>query len=249
MTSSNEHNHVVDPYHKLLAGNRHWVKFMHETHPHFFPGPPSQTPHTLWIGCGDSRVPETTITEALPGEIFVNRNLGNQVRYDDESLMATLSYAVEELLTDFAQIVIVCGHTECGAVSASYRARETADAGRTPITIPHQRPDAPLNRFLAPLTSSIRNLVEWLGISSVPEREALPLLIRENVRAQVDNLSRTEVVQNAWKTRPIGQELLIHGWVYDIRTGFITELVTYGPDILREDGKLSGDATEVSTGI
>ncbi|KAJ3970918.1 carbonic anhydrase [Lentinula raphanica] len=248
MTSSDEHNHV-DPYHKLLAGNRHWVKFMHETHPHFFPGPPSQTPHTLWIGCGDSRVPETTITEALPGEIFVNRNLGNQVRYDDESLMATLSYAVEELLTDFAQIVIVCGHTECGAVSASYRARETADAGRTPITIPHQRPDAPLNRFLAPLTSSIRNLVEWLGISSVPEREALPLLIRENVRAQVDNLSRTEVVQNAWKTRPIGQELLIHGWVYDIRTGFITELVTYGPDILREDGKLSGDATEVSTGI
>ncbi|KAJ4474849.1 carbonic anhydrase [Lentinula aciculospora] len=229
----------------MFEANKLWVddlKGLQEKHSFCLPPPlptpdqfptGGQRPHTLWIGCGDSRVPETVVTGAVPGEIFVNRNVGNQVRFDDDSLMATLAFAVEELVVRPGDPdIIVCGHTECGAVSAGFRAFEEGrvDPGRTPVTIPTQRADSPLNRFLAPLTTSIGNLITKLGISSAPGREAIPALIQENVRAQVDNLCETEVIQNAWATRPPGQELYVHGWEYDIRSGLITSLVTRGPD-------------------
>ncbi|KAF8825489.1 hypothetical protein HHX47_DHR6000283 [Lentinula edodes] len=68
----------TDPIAEMLSGNAQWAKAVTESDPDFFPTTArAQYPHTLWIGCGDSRVPETVITGAKPGDIFVKRNIGN----------------------------------------------------------------------------------------------------------------------------------------------------------------------------
>ncbi|KAJ3820511.1 carbonic anhydrase [Lentinula raphanica] len=213
---------------QMLSGNNRWADSVQSTNPNFFPqSARGQSPHTLWIGCGDSRVPETVITGTRPGDIFVNRNVGNQVQFGDENLMATLEFAVVAL---GVRNVIVCGHTGCGAVIASFKASRTIVPGRTPITLDPFPADSPLNRFLAPLTTSIANLITSLQISAVGEEEAVPILVRENIKMQVDNLCETEVIKNAWRNRPQGQELTVHGWLYDIASGRIQDLeVSRGP--------------------
>ncbi|KAJ3809172.1 carbonic anhydrase [Lentinula aff. lateritia] len=201
----------------MLSGNVQWADNVQQTNPNFFPESAgrAQSPHTLWIGCGDSRVPETVITGTRPGDIFVNRNVGNQVQFNDENLMATLTFAVDQL------------GVRNGVAS------KTVIPGRTPITLDVYSADSPLNRFLAPLTTSIANLVPSLQISSVVEAEAIPVLIRENVKVQVDNLCETEVIQNAWRTRPVGEELTVYGWLYDVGTGRIQDMeISRGPDSL-----------------
>ncbi|KAJ3720078.1 carbonic anhydrase [Lentinula raphanica] len=210
---------------QMLSGNNRWADSVQSTNPNFFPqSARGQSPHTLWIGCGDSRVPETVITGTRPGDIFVNRNVGNQVQFGDENLMATLEFAVVQL---GVRNVIICGHTGCGAVIASFRASRSIVPGRTPITMDPFPADSPLNRFLAPLTTSIANLITSLQISAVGEEEAVPILVRENIKMQVDNLCETEVIKNAWRNR---QELTVHGWLYDIASGRIQDLeISRGP--------------------
>ncbi|GAW07919.1 carbonic anhydrase [Lentinula edodes] len=177
----------TDPIAEMLSGNAQWAKAVTESDPDFFPTTArAQYPHTLWIGCGDSRVPETVITGAKPGDIFVKRNIGNQARHDDESLMATLTFAVEVLGVEH---VIICGHSGCGAVAASLAAsrRETVPGQDPIITIEGFPADSPLNLWLAPLTIFIRSL----GLSSTPHEEALPVAVRENIIAQVNSANRT----------------------------------------------------------
>ena len=79
-----------------------------------------QTPHTLWIGCCDSRVPETTILDAEQGEIFVHRNVANIVNPLDVSMMSTIKYAVDHLAI---QKIIVCGSStrKCPLNFRTYR--------------------------------------------------------------------------------------------------------------------------------
>ncbi|KAJ3783913.1 carbonic anhydrase [Lentinula aff. detonsa] len=211
---------------QLLSANAQWAKDVERLEPGFFKeSAKGQTPQTLWIGCADSRVPESVITGAKPGDIFVNRNVGNQVNLDDDNMLAVLTYAVEHLGVEH---VVVCGHTECGAAAACFGACSSFVPGQAPVTIPVDPADAPLNRWLAPLTT----LAASLEISSAPANEALPLLIQENVKAQVNNLCRTEVIAKAWANgkSPKGKEVWVHGWVYDVSTGTIRDLgISRGP--------------------
>ncbi|KAJ3887225.1 carbonic anhydrase [Lentinula edodes] len=212
-TKSSQDKHT-DPIDEMPSGNAQWAKAVTKSDPEFFPTTArAQYPHTLWIGCGDSRVPETVITGAKPGDIFVKRNIGNQARHDDESLMATLTFAVEVL-------VIICGHSGCGAVAASLAAsRREAVRGQDPIiTIEGFPADSPLNLWLAPLTI-------FIG-------KGLPVAVRENIIAQVNSVCETEVIQNAWR-RKILPNITVHGWVYDLETGRIQDLgISRGPGSL-----------------
>lgn len=125
-------------------------------------------------------------------------------------------------------LVVVVGHTECGAAAACFGACKTYIPGQIPVTVPSQPSDSPLNRWLVPLTTLAANL----QISSVPPQEALPVLVRENVMAQVQNLCQTEVIRKAWANgkSPMGKEVFVHGWVYDVSKGTIMDLgVSKGP--------------------
>jgi len=78
-----------------------------------------QKPHTMFIGCCDSRVIPEQFTGAKPGEIFVLRNIANHVpSYLDKviSVSSAITYAVQYLNV---QHIVVCGHTECGGVQAA----------------------------------------------------------------------------------------------------------------------------------
>lgn len=102
--------------------------------------------------------------------------------------------------------MIVVGHSNCGGALACVRA-----AGAPP-----QPADNPLLRWLAPLTDLARSL----KVDSLDEAEALPLLVRENVRQQLKNLAETDTVKNALKRGDVH----IHGWLYDLSSGKLSDL-------------------------
>jgi carbonic anhydrase len=78
-----------------------------------------QKPHTMFIGCCDSRVIPEQFTNSKPGELFVLRNIGNHVPRFDENVISVSSaiiYAVKFLKV---QHIVICGHTSCGGVEAA----------------------------------------------------------------------------------------------------------------------------------
>lgn len=72
-----------------------------------------QAPHTAVIGCADSRAPLETIFDAMPGDIFVLRNAGNTCTHAEGSMVGSLEFSTGKL---GAQLILVLGHTKCGAV-------------------------------------------------------------------------------------------------------------------------------------
>jgi len=84
-------------------------------------------------------------------------------------------------------------------------------------------PDAPINRWLAPLT----RLAASLNIADKPTEAALPLVVVENVKLQVSNLCKTEIITKAWAEK---RNVWVHGWVYDLSTGKLEDLrISRGP--------------------
>ncbi|KAE8840170.1 hypothetical protein CFE70_000129 [Pyrenophora teres f. teres 0-1] len=75
---------IIDPLTPLLTGNTLYRDRTTTANPTFFTTLAlGQSPSILWIGCADSRVPETTVCHCAPGDIFVHRNIANTVHVDD----------------------------------------------------------------------------------------------------------------------------------------------------------------------
>ncbi|KAJ5783293.1 uncharacterized protein N7518_008970 [Penicillium psychrosexuale] len=110
----------ADPADRYAAGlrlNKEWAAQTARNQPELFPTLASgQTPQILWIGCSDSRCPETTFLGLQPGDVFVHRNIANILHPGDLSSNAVIEYAVQYLRVSH---VVVCGHTCCGGVSAA----------------------------------------------------------------------------------------------------------------------------------
>ncbi|KAM5543078.1 hypothetical protein V8D89_003462 [Ganoderma adspersum] len=170
-----------------------------------------QRPQILWIGCSDSRVLEAEITHSGPGDVFVHRNIANQFHLDDDNAMSVLSYGVETLKVHH---IFMVGHTHCGGVAHAHQ--KAAETPVEPGTAPDDRLAhlTPLERWLAPLTELARNT------------EGDPTALSEaNVRMQVENLRKCEVIQREWETRDVP----IHGLVYELETGNLRDLgITVG---------------------
>jgi carbonic anhydrase len=95
------------PISSLLDRNRAWAERQEKENPLLFPSlEHSQHPQILWIGCSDSRVPETTVLDLLPGDIFVHRNIANVVSAGDLSVLSVVQFAVEVLKVNH---IVVCG--------------------------------------------------------------------------------------------------------------------------------------------
>ncbi|NML77034.1 carbonate dehydratase [Rhizobium sp. S-51] len=160
-----------------------------------------QRPEYLWIGCSDSRVPANVITGLQPGEVFVHRNVANLVHRADLNLLSVLEFAVETLEVKH---IIVCGHYGCGGVRAAM------DGHRHGI----------IDYWLQPIRDVAE--VNCATLASIPAPdEKLDRLCELTVASQVESLSRTPILQSAWKR---GRSLAIHGWVYGLSDGLLRDL-------------------------
>ena len=193
---------TADPLQQLFKNNQTWVAQINKQDPKYFANLAKEhNPDYLWIGCSDSRVPANQVVGLDPGELFVHRNVANMVYPIDMNVLSVLEYAVDVLqVTD----IIVCGHHDCGGVQAA-------------------------------LKNQTHGLIDnWLlGIKRVYAKnqaqvDAQPtfadqanLLAELNVKAQVNALVATSIVQNAWAR---GQKLTVHGFVFDLPTGQLKDL-------------------------
>jgi carbonic anhydrase len=189
-------------YNQLLENNKEWVAQNLERDPQFFERLSNgQQPPLLWIGCADSRVPANEIIGAMPGEVFVHRNIANMVLHTDMSMLSVLDYAVNVLKVKH---IIVCGHYGCGGVKA---AMGNQHIGLIDNWIRHIKD---VYRFHQDELNAIKD-----------EKQRFDRFIEVNVMEQVLDLAKTSIVQAAWESK---QELQIHGWVYDIKDGLINDL-------------------------
>lgn len=193
---------MSDFYKKILDNNKKWVEDKLNINPEFFNNlAEGQQPPLLWIGCSDSRVPANEIIGAEPGEVFVHRNIANMVIHTDMNMLSVLDYAVNALKVKH---IIVCGHYGCGGVKAAM--------GNNSIGV--------IDNWVRHIKDVYRFHQNYLD-SVIDEKERFNKFVELNVKEQVFDLAKTSIVQSAWRK---GQELSIHGWVYGLNSGYVTDL-------------------------
>ena len=193
---------------RLMLENRAWVQEKIEVNPQYFVEmAKGQSPTFLWIGCSDSRVPPNEITGCHPGEMFVARNIANLVIHTDLSLMSVIEYAVNYL---HVKHIIICGHYGCGGVKASLSSQS-----------------------LGSIDKWLRNIkdvacMNWKELEFIKDEDKkVNRLVELSTIEQAKNLTHSELVQKTWAE---GKELYIHGWVFDMSTGKLAELITINKD-------------------
>lgn len=190
-------------YRQLLLANRAWSAELTEERPDFFERQTAgQKPQFLWIGCSDSRVSPEQMTMTQPGGMFIHRNVANLVDEDDLNLMAVLQYAVTVLEVKH---LIVCGHYGCGGVMAALK-------GGT---------NGPVDTWLGNARRVYRDHKDEIDCQH-GDTEQANRLVECNVRDQLVNLAKTEIVQQAFARH---QPLYLHGWVYGMHDGLIRPLL------------------------
>ncbi|CAN3359555.1 carbonic anhydrase [Diutina catenulata] len=159
-----------------------------------------QSPHTLWIGCSDSRAGDQCL-HALPGEVFSHRNVANVVSATDISSQCAVQFAVDVLKV---KKIIVCGHTDCGGVWASLSAKKIGgvlDLWLNPIRQVRAAHLATLNAIKDPKERS-RKLAELNVINSVTAVKRHP--------------SAAQALKDG--------EIEVWGMMYDVATGLLQEV-------------------------
>ena len=189
-------------YQKLIEGNRRFALEKKFDDPQYFKKLSlGQKPDYLWIGCSDSRVPANEVTSTESGEMFVHRNIANVVIHTDFNLMSVLEYAVNVL---GVKHIIVCGHYGCGGVRAAMT----------------HKTYGLVDKWLRNIKDVYnKNRIELDNIEDEDKRA--DRLTELNVIQQVQHLAETKIVQKAWHD---GKSVQIHGWVYGLNSGLITEL-------------------------
>lgn len=193
---------MSDFYKKILENNKKWVEQQLQLDENYFQDlSKGQNPPLLWIGCSDSRVPANEIIGAKPGEVFVHRNIANLVVHTDMNMLSVVDYAVNVLKVKH---IIVCGHYGCGGVKAAMG-----------------------NESFGIIDNWIRHIKDLFRLHqdelyAIEDEEIrFNRLVELNVIEQVQDLSKTSIVQNAWKN---GQKISLHGWVYGLNSGYVTDL-------------------------
>ena len=186
----------------LKASNRAWAARMISADPGFFRRlETQQAPQYLWIGCSDSRVPANEIVGLDPGELFVHRNVANLAPPQDANYLSVLQFAIDVLKVKH---VLVVGHYGCGGVAAA------VDGKRRGL----------VDHWLHPIREVAHDHKADLAAYG-DERERLNRLCELNVVRQVRNVASDVFVQEAWAR---GQPLSVHGWVYSLSSGLVTDL-------------------------
>ncbi|GLC37668.1 hypothetical protein PLESTB_000800200 [Pleodorina starrii] len=167
-----------------------------------------QMPHSAILGCADSRVPAEIIFDQGFGDVFVCRVAGNIATPEE---IASLEYAVLDL---GVKVVMVLGHSKCGAVKAALSGK--AFPG-----------------FIDTLVDNIDVAIARIdGTGGVKARQAvregnmevLENVVRENVKYQIHRCQRSTIIQEGIQKRT----LLLVGAVYSLDTGKVNVIVTKG---------------------
>jgi len=165
----------------------------------------NQTPQAVFVTCSDSRVVPNLLVQAEPGDLFIIRNAGNIVPPAGSAYggtTASLEYAIVALgIRD----VIVCGHSNCGAMKGVLR--------------PESLEGMPAVRQWVSYAENARRAVAEAH-PGAGDDEVLDRLVDYNVIEQVRNILTFPFV------RPLVEkgELELYGWVYDIATGRVKGL-------------------------
>lgn len=189
-----------DDFKSALESNKTWASNFASSDPEFFPASAQgQSPPILWLGCADSRVPETTILGLKPGQVFTHRNIANIINSTDISMLSIVQYAVFHMKVKH---VVVCGHTSCGGVAAAL-ANSKLDI---------------LDVWLQPLRVLREKFADELA--GMDSKEQGIFLAKENVKAGVETLKRIPTVIDAVRERG----LQVHGVLYDLGCGKLEEV-------------------------
>ncbi|MFO0438365.1 MAG: carbonate dehydratase [Phenylobacterium sp.] len=185
----------------LKANNRRWAAAKLSVDPGFFQRlAGQQSPEYLWIGCADSRVPANEIVGLDPGELFVHRNVANLAPPQDANYLSVLQFAVDVLKV---RHIMVVGHYGCGGVAAA------VDGKRRGL----------VDHWLHPIRDVYaENRSE---LEALADGQRLDRLCELNVIRQVRNVASDVFVQDAWAR---GQDVSVHGWIYAIHDGLLTDL-------------------------
>jgi carbonic anhydrase len=169
-----------------------------------------QNPHTLFITCSDSRVLAELITQSKPGDLFVVKNVGGIVPATSatgstNSTAAAIEFAVETL---GVQDVVVCGHSQCGAMKALMSSPDLS-------SMPH------LEGWLS-LATPVRDAVLTRYGHLKNFEEQVELAGEENVLYGLESLKTYPCV----KSRLDEGTLRLHAWFFKIASA---ELFAYDP--------------------
>lgn len=160
-----------------------------------------QSPHTLWIGCSDSRAGEGCLA-TLPGEVFTHRNIANIVNSNDISSQGVIQFAVDVLKVSK---IIVCGHTDCGGVWASLSSKKIGGV---------------LDLWLNPIrhirAANLKLLSEYNEDPKAKARKLAELNVVLSVLALKRHPSASAALKNG--------SIEVWGMMYDVSTGLLNEV-------------------------
>ena len=199
-------------YNEIFEKNKQWVARMKATDAQFFEKlSEGQNPDFLYIGCSDSRVTAEDLMGLSAGEVFVHRNIGNVISNTDLNVMSVINYSVAHLNVKH---IVVCGHYDCGGVKA---AMQPQDMGI-------------INPWLRNIRDVYRMHKEELN-ALTEKNERYNRLVELNVEEQCFNVIKTAVVQRVYLKRGYP---IVHGWIFDVKTGELIDLKLDFPKILKE---------------
>jgi carbonic anhydrase len=180
------------------------IRFQNEVYPQkqelFEKLSKGQAPEALFITCSDSRIETAMMTQTDPGELFICRNAGNIVpphTTHTGGMTASIEFAVAALKVPH---IVICGHTECGAMKGAMNP-EGLDS------LPH------VKEWLSYSKAAV-DVVDELS-PGASEAERMQMLLKQNVILQLQHLKTHPSVA----ARLAKGDLVLHGWVYDIKTG------------------------------
>lgn len=167
----------------------------------------NQNPHTLFIGCSDSRVVPSLITQTFPGELFVVRNIANLIpfykKHSDTYLATTaaIEYAVNQMNVSN---IIVCGHSNCGGCAALYQDKELKN-------LPHTR------KWME-LAHPVKKIVEEkIAKNKITLEQRSVFTEQLNIVEQMGHLLKYSYIKKRMKEGTIN----VMGWYYNIEKGEI----------------------------
>jgi carbonic anhydrase len=183
-----------------------------------------QNPRALFITCGDSRIVPDLITQVNPGELFICRNVGNIVPPESDfsgGVSSTIEYSVSALKV---RHIIICGHSDCGAMKAVLKPESVKDLPKTAGWLRN---------------ANAARMVVKENYPGLAGEELLEVLTKENVIAQLENLQTHSCVAS----RLARGDLSLYGWFYDIKTGAVSAFDSEAQDFVPIDGTTIPEAT------